>query len=128
MQNAKLLQYKIQKSYGDAIGDSTVEKLSLSIVCMGGISWFFYFFAACCPFPPVLWLLVALMCAATAVLEGLVWNQMFSSVACETSTCSWGTGAKCAISAMTFWSLSTLMTCGVFGDAQKKKMGDDGGE
>ena len=78
--------------------------------------------------PTRLWLLVALMCAATAVLEGLVWNQMFSSVACETFTCSWGTGAKCAISAMTFWSLSTLMTCGVFGDAQKKKMGDDGGE
>ena len=108
----------------------TVQGLSLATVIMGAITWAFCLFAGCFRFAPPLWLLVGLLCAATAVTEGLVFQQMFTySYVCEDDGvhCSWGTGAKCAISAMTFWSLSCIMTCGRFEEAQAENNGEDGG-
>jgi hypothetical protein len=86
---------------------------------MGCITWFFYLFAGCFRFPAPLWLLISLLCIATAVTEGLVYQYMFTAEVCDMNSCKWGTGAKCGISAMTFWSLSALMTCGVFKDAHE---------
>jgi len=111
--------------YPEGTISDTVQGLSLATVVMGAISWCIYLFAACCRFPPPLWLLTSLLCLATAVTEGLVFHYMFNSDVCVDSTCSWGTGAKCAISAMTFWSLSCVMTCGVFQQAQAEKNSDE---
>lgn len=77
--------------------DQTVQDLSQATVIMGAVAWCFYLLAGCCKFPPPLWLLVSLICAATAVTEGLVFQQIFNSDFCA-NDCSWGTGAKCAIS------------------------------
>ena len=108
-------------------GATSLQKLSYATVVMGGVSWCVFFLGACCTFPPLVWGLTGSVLAATAVTEGLVFQQIFASDFCE-GGCSWGTGAKCAIAAMTFWALSSLMTCAMVKDAKDRASRDDGGD
>ena len=94
------------------------QSLSLATTIMGATAWALFALAGCVRIPPILWLLVSSILAATAVTEGLVYRDMFNN--CDGGECSRGTGAKCAIAAMTFWSVSTLMCFGVFKEAQDK--------
>ncbi|KAL9178519.1 hypothetical protein ACHAXT_001857 [Thalassiosira profunda] len=121
----------VNYKYGSDFDDtdmSTIQNLSYATIVMGGVAWCVYFLGACCTFPPPVWGLMGLVLAATAVTEGLVFQQVFNSDFCSEG-CAWGTGAKCAISAMTFWALSTLMTCAMVKDAKDRAAkDDDGGE
>ena len=124
------VNYKYGSDF-DTMNDdvTTIQNLSIATTTMGGISWLVFFVASCCRFPSALWLLVGLVLAATAVTEGLVFQQVFGSDFCTEGgdMCEWGTGARCAISAMAFWGISSLMTCAMFKDAKDRdNEGNDG--
>lgn len=114
----------------DVVSDTT-QSLSYATVAMGGIAWLIFLLAICCKFPGPVWLLTGLLLAATAVTEGLVFREVFNSDFCTAGSgdsCAWGVGAKCAISAMTFWSLSSLMTCAMFKEAKESGGNEEGGD
>ena len=95
---------------------------------MGATAWAVFFLAGCVRFPPLVWMVMSAALVATAITEGLVYGRMMNSPYCEgTGVCSKGPGAKCAIAAMTFWSISSVMCCGVFREARDRKEAEEEG-
>merc|ERR1711982_164996 len=93
-----------------------------------GTTWVIFILPGCVRFLPAIWLVLSLVLAATAVTEGLVYQQIITNSYCEEEgLCSKGTGARCAIAAMAFWSISSVMTCGLFRLAQDQKRAEANG-
>mmetsp|Transcript_34892 Transcript_34892/g.83421 ORF Transcript_34892/g.83421 Transcript_34892/m.83421 type:complete len:196 (+) Transcript_34892:73-660(+) len=109
-------------------GTDATRDLSLATTVMGATAWTVFFLAGCVRFPPAVWMLMSAVLVATTVTEGLVYQRMLHNLYCDGGgVCSRGPGAKCAIAAMAFWSLSSIMCCGVFREARDRKEAEDEG-
>ena len=109
-------------------GSDATQGLSVATTVTGATAWTVFFLAGCVRFPPAVWLVVSATLIATAVTEGLVYRRMTHNVYCDGGgVCSNGQGARCAIAAMTFWSLSSIMSWGVFREARDRKEAEEEG-
>ncbi|EJK57880.1 hypothetical protein THAOC_22037 [Thalassiosira oceanica] len=95
------------------------RNLSVATTVMGAAAAVAFLFAAGANHRPVVWMVISAVLLATAVTEGLVYQNMMHNLYCDRSgLCLRGNAANCAIAAMTFWSLSSLICCGL-GNAKK---------
>lgn len=73
------------------------------------IIWLYYCFAACCPFAPLVFRIVAFLCLCNTVLQGLVFLILQSNMCFQ--GCELDTAGYCAIAASISWFLTGLLSC-----------------
>lgn len=75
--------------------------------------WIFYLVAVWVRFGPTLFKLIGSLCILTCLSQGLTF-LVFKSVVCSGSLfgCGLGVGGRCGISAIFFWFLAGIFSCG----------------
>ncbi|KAL7547471.1 hypothetical protein ACHAWF_010765 [Thalassiosira exigua] len=123
--SANGIDFRYSESYEFSSEHQLARKMALATTIMGAIVWGSYFLASCVRFPTLIWLVMSLTLMATCICEGLMF-RFFDDPVCQVSSCSLSTSSKCGISATVFWGISSLMTCGIFGEqAQKNSQGEE---
>jgi hypothetical protein len=93
----------------DVEGDSKFEAargLGTTTMVFGWLIFFFYLFAACFPFGPVVFRITGLLGILTCLFQGLVF-LVYKSNICAAG-CSLDTGGRCGIAAVVFWWLAGM--------------------
>ena len=93
-----------------------VQNMGLATTVMGATAWGLYITASCFRFPPPVWMFLSVLLVATCICDGLCFT-FFNAPVCSIAECNLGRSAKCSLSAVVFWAISSFMTCAVFKDA-----------
>ena len=120
----------IDFTYGDVYEYSAehelARKMALSTTVMGATVFGAFFLSSCVRFPPAVWLLISLTLVATCICEGMIF-MMFNSLWCQNTDCGLATSSRCGISAVVFWFISSLMSCGIYKERKDKEADQDEG-
>jgi hypothetical protein len=88
---------------------NTARGCGTATLILGIIVWLFYCSAACCPFTPLLFRIVAFLCLCNTLFQGLVFLILQSSM-CQQG-CGLDTAGYCAIVASISWFLAGVLSC-----------------